>query len=137
MARVQVVGHVQGGIESVWELIGDFGGLEKLALGVESCTVKGSGVGAERTLTFPNNNIVVERLESHDPVAKTFSYSIVRGGMPISNYLGLVRLTPNSASETTVELSCTFDPAGMPEALATDAISGGYRGILKALQSRI
>ena len=62
MSSVKVSERVAASAESVWDLLGDFGGITRYSAGVESCTVQGSGVGAVRTIRLPGGLELQERL---------------------------------------------------------------------------
>ena len=60
--------------------------------GVESCESEGEGVGALRKIKM-GANVVIERLESFDDDARTLSYSIQDGPIPVQNYLATIAVS--------------------------------------------
>jgi len=128
MARVEVKDRIEAGIDAVWELVSDFGGVAKVMKAVESCTVEGEGIGAVRTLGMPGGLSLQERLESLDAGAHSLSYSIIGDApLPLSDYLSTVKLTA-AGDATEIEWSGTFEPKGVSEEQAQGMVQGIYTG---------
>src|SRR5437868_3940012 len=109
MAEVHVDGELGAGIDEVWKLVSDFGGLiEALGLPVE---VDGDGVGAVRTISMGGSD-TVERLEALDNETKTLRYSMVRGPLPVENYLATMQFTALGDTRTKIDWTSSFDAAG-------------------------
>ncbi len=136
MASVKISDRISASADRVWELVGDFGGIERFSKGFKSVTCKGTGVGAVRTITLPNDAQLQERCELLDAKRRTLDYSIVAGPIPVANYLARIQLFEDGDG-TRVEWSSTFDPNGIPEAQAVGMIEGVYKsgiaGLKKAL----
>ena len=116
----------------VWEVIADFGGLEKWATGVDACQVEGEGVGAVRTLRMGALSLQ-ERLESHDARGRSFSYAIVGDTpLPFTEYLSTVRVSEPAPGRALVDWRGRFRPTG-DEAAAANIVRGIYAGSLAAL----
>jgi carbon monoxide dehydrogenase subunit G len=137
MAKIKVEENFAAKAAAVWEKLADFGGIDRWMPGVKSCESTGHGVGAERTFSVGPAKIT-ERLEKIDPVARTLTYSIVRGPMPVKNCFGTISVSETGAESCRVEWSATFDlPEGVTEEQVAPALKGGYRGALKALKTQI
>lgn len=111
----------------VWDIIGDFNGLPRFVAAVTKSDVEGSGVGSVRTLSLAGGGEIRERLEAFDQGGKTLKYSIVDGPLPVKDYLSTVSLSPTEKGGTEVSWSSTFEPFGVGEAEARQAIEGVYR----------
>ena len=91
--------------------------------------------GAERKLTPGNGGTVEEKLLSFDDAHRRFSYAIVGGVLPVSDYTSTFRVTPVGKDSARVTWSGTFkrkDTGAKPAADANDAtaiktISGVYQ----------
>ena len=81
MASVKVSDRIGASADKVWELIADFGGIERYSKGFKSVTCVGSGVGAVRTITLPNDAQIQERCELLDAARRTLDYSIIAGAL--------------------------------------------------------
>ena len=79
MASQNVQEFIEAPAEAVWELLSDFGGLQKYAHPgfVIGCDCDGGGVGALRTVTMADGSQVLERLERLEKDARRLSYSIL------------------------------------------------------------
>src|SRR2546429_2438729 len=113
MAEVREVGEFGAGIDDVWKLVGDFGGLlEALGVPVE---LDGEGIGQTRKISM-GPEPTVERLEERDENAKRLVYSIVTGTLPVANYVSTMQLAAAGDGRTTLTWSSTFDvPSGSTE----------------------
>ena len=82
MAHVAMKITVNAAAEKVWQTISDFNGLDKFVAAVANSSIKGAGIGAERTLTLQDGSLIVEKLESLDDDNRTLQYSILSGNAP-------------------------------------------------------
>jgi mxaD protein len=127
--KVVVEEQVAAPADRVFSVIGDFGGLEKNEM-IKEFSVKGSGVGAVRSITLANGGVIEERLEKHDEAARTFTYAIIneQTALPVKNYVSTVVVTPAGANASTVNWSSTFEPVGLPGEQVQQIIAGVYKG---------
>jgi mxaD protein len=127
--KVVVEEQVAAPADKVFAVIGDFGGLEKNEM-ITDFSVKGSGVGAVRSITLANGGVIEERLEKHDAASRTFTYAIIneQTALPVKNYVSTVVVTPAGANASTVNWSSTFEPVGMPGEQVQQIIGGVYKG---------
>ena len=133
---------------AVWEKARDFNALNTWHPAVASDEiVAGSNnqPGAERKLTLGNGGTVDEKLLSFDDAHRRFSYTIVGGVLPVSDYTSTFRVTPVGKDSARVTWSGTFkrkDTGAKPAADASDAtaiktISGVYQSGLDNLKKII
>ncbi|HEU4431022.1 MAG TPA: SRPBCC family protein [Myxococcota bacterium] len=127
MASVKISDRINAPADRVWDLVGDFGGIGRFSKGFKSVASTGSGVGAIRTITLPNDVELQERCELLDAARRTLDYSIVAGPLPVSGYLARIQLFEDGEG-TRIEWSSTFEPKGIPEAQAVAMIEGVYKG---------
>jgi polyketide cyclase/dehydrase/lipid transport protein len=101
-------------VDTIWQLISDFGtGSQYLTL-VTCCTVQGTGIGALRTLTYLDGSIVIERLETVDKTTYHLSYALLID-TPFTNCLTTMVLRDLSPGKAELTWSVTFQPGGLPE----------------------
>src|SRR4051794_15904451 len=134
MAEVHVEGELGASIDEVWKLVSDFGGIiEALGLPVD---VEGDGVGAVRTISMGGSD-TVERLEALDADAKSLTYSMVRGPLPVENYLATMQFTALGDGRTKLDWTATFDAArgGNADDLVP-IVRSIYEGGIGGLQAR-
>jgi len=109
---------------NAWKIIGDFNGLSKFIPTITASTLNGSGVGAERTLTFDDGSQMVERLESQDE--NRLTYSIVTSQLPLEGYLACMRAEDLGNNRCKVVWSSSFTPKGVSEEEAVGIIREVY-----------
>jgi hypothetical protein len=137
MASVKVTDRIAAGADRVWDLVRDFGGIQRFASGIESVSVQGEGPGAVRTITMPGGLALQERLEGLDEAARTLQYAIVGSHpLPFDQYLATIRLSEDGDG-CQIEWSSTFAPRAGAESQAAGIVEGIYRsgiaGMKKAL----
>ena len=118
-------------IDRVWAILGDFGNMG-WTMGPERIELIGSGVGMIRRLYMPGLSAPIEEvLESIDPAARTFSYTIPRGfPLPITNYLAAVKLEDLGGNRCRVHWSATGEAVGMGGEEAAALLDGVYGQML-------
>jgi mxaD protein len=133
--KVSMQTTLNASADKVWQVVGDFNGLPAFVAAATKSRMEGDGVGALRTLTLPDGAEIVERLETYDDEARTLTYSIVSGPLPVANYLSMVEVTPLADGQCRVKWSSTFEAAGASEEEARSAIEGiyamGFEGLHK------
>jgi hypothetical protein len=138
MASVKVTDRIEASADRVWDLVGDFGGIQRFSAGIESVSVAGEGVGAVRTITLPGGMSLHERLEARDPATRTLQYAIVGDHpMPFTGYLATIRVTEDGAAAQ-IEWSGELTPKPGAEAQAKTIVENVYKsgiaGVKKALR---
>ena len=126
MAEAKVVEQIAAPVARVFEELGNFRGI-KPGGGIERVDYEGEGVGMTRSIHLANGTIV-ERLESYDAEARTWTYAIVNddGPLPFANYAATVTLTDNGDGTTTVDWTGRFEPRGLEESKAVALASSIY-----------
>jgi carbon monoxide dehydrogenase subunit G len=139
MAGIELHEEIEAPAAAAWERLSDFGGLAGWMPGVASCEVEGEGVGAVRRVGFPGGGgSVEERLESCDDAARSLSYSILAGPLPVSDYLATIRVDEAGPGRCRVDWTARFElAAGVPEESVCNALRGAYGGALKALKKNL
>jgi len=126
MTNVSMKTTINAGADKVWRTISDFNGLDKFVAAVANSSVKGTGIGAERTLTLQDGGRIVEKLEKLDNDTRTLHYSIVNSPLPVKNYLSKITVQKLGGSQCEVTWSSTFYAEGVPEKEAEKVIEGIY-----------
>jgi mxaD protein len=139
---------INASADKVWNAVKDFDALNTWHPAVEKDQiVEGTNntVGAVRLLSLKGGGTIKEKLLRFDPAHHSFSYAIVEGVIPVSNYRS--RLVVKSAGEnaSTVIWSGRFkrkntgaNPADNEnDKAAVDTISGVYQGGLDNLKKML
>lgn len=139
MSEVKVSEELEASAEAVWNLLRDFGGIEKWSgAGIQSCTVEGEGVGAVRTIGLAGGASLQERLEAFDDAGRTFQYSIIGASpLPVTDYLSTVAVTETGPKSSRVDWSSTFEPKGISEEQADQLVRGIYTGGIRGLKETL
>lgn len=126
MQNVEINAIIPASAYEVWDLVSDFGGLDKFVEAVEKCTVDGQGTGAVRTLTLQDGGKVEEKLESLDNDKMVLEYSILNSPMPIKNYKGRMEVNKLNDTQSEFTWSSTFEAEDGTEKEMKKAFSGLY-----------
>lgn len=111
--------------DSVWAIVGNFGGIGDWMPGIESCVVD----GPDRVLRLMGLE-VTERLQERDDDARTLSYRIV-GGVPVINHVATISVAAvGSGSRVTWDVE--VEPDDMGPLLQTT-----YQQALEALKGHL
>lgn len=126
MAEGRTEVHIARRPEEVWELISDFGGLDRWMSGIDRCEVDGD----VRTLETMGMTLK-ERLVAQDDEARTQSYTLFEGPMPVEHHLATLSVEPDGDGTR-----FTWSYEVEPEEMA--AVFGGvYEGAAQALKDRL
>ena len=130
MASTNVQESVDASAAAVWQLLADFGGVQKIAdpRFISNCECDGNEVGCVRTITLADGSSVRERLESVEQQSRRLSYSIVgEAPLPVKDYLATVKVTETGSDSCQVDWQSTFEATG-PVEKAEKMIRGVYTG---------
>ncbi len=116
--------------DALWQKVGDFCGIGTWHPVVEKCAL--SADGKERTLSLKGGGTIVERLRSRDDATHSYTYSIVSGPLPVTNYLSTIAVAPDPKGSKVIWMG-TYDAKGAPDADAKKAIDGVYESGEKGL----
>jgi uncharacterized protein YndB with AHSA1/START domain len=119
----------------VWQLVGGFDSLPDWLPYITASTL--SEGGRVRTLTNEEGAVVVERLETFDNEARTYSYSILQAPFPVTGYRSTLTVHEVSGEQSRVEWSGTFTPAGASEEEVINLFHGIYTEGLAALKKTL
>ncbi|MFL1550853.1 SRPBCC family protein [Pseudomonas sp. D47] len=134
MATASSVIEVPVSADQVWQLVGGFNALpDWLPLIVKSEARDG---GRVRHLETADGGVVVERLQSFDNVARTYTYTIEQSPFPVSAYLATLQVEALTEASAKVTWSGVFTPAvGTTDVAVEELFTGVYNGGLEALRA--
>ncbi|PKB91577.1 hypothetical protein A8A01_00255 [Ewingella americana] len=134
MSHVSVSIEIPASPDQVWQLMGGFDSLpDWLPFIPKSEITEG---GRVRSLTTEDGGTVVERLQSFDNQAKSYSYSILQAPFPVVDYLATLSVHPTEDDNVSrVEWSGRFTPVNVSDAKAEALFSGIFEGGLQALKN--
>ena len=131
--------------DKVWLKINNFGDLGAWHPAVKTTEIQSgenNKVGAIRLLTLQDGGTIKEKLLAYNDKKKSFSYSILEGVLPVSNYKSSITVKAGKNNTSTVEWKGKFKrkdlgdtpAAGQDDATATKTMSTVYRAGLDNLK---
>lgn len=132
MATASATIDIPASADQVWQLIGGFNTLpDWLPLINESTLTDG---GRVRSLKTADGGVVIERLQTFDNAAMTYSYSIEQAPFPATDYLATLKVEAQGQGAR-VTWSGRFTPNGVSEEEVVALFNGMYQGGLEALRA--
>jgi hypothetical protein len=116
--------------DAVWKKIGDFCGIKSWIPAVSGCVI--SSDGKQRTVSLKGGGEVVERLDNWDDTKRSYTYSILSGPLPVSDYRSTLSVLPDG-SGSAVNWHSTYQAKGVSDAEAQKLIDGIYQDGAKSL----
>jgi hypothetical protein len=132
MATASAFTDIPASADEVWQLIGGFDSLPDW-LPLITCSELSEG-GRVRRLQTADGAVVIERLQTFDNGAKTYSYSIEQAPFPATDYLAMIKVEVQGQGAR-VTWSGRFEPVGVSEEEVVTLFSGVYQGGLQALRA--
>jgi len=118
--------------DRVWELIGQFGGSWHPL--IANIKLIGTGIGQLRVIETIDGKQIIERLDAIDNSARSYRYTNI-GGIPASNYTGLLEVKPKGAGSS-VEWRSQFLANGQGTIIVKTIVSTLFKTGLESLKSR-
>ena len=125
MAKVSSSTDLPVPAKTVWAVIGNFNALPDWHPAVEKSELKKENGSTVRKLSLVGGGSIEEKLEQVDDKERRYTYSILSGPLPVSNYTATLKVR-DSDKGCSVEWSSEFEAKGAPEGDAVAAISGIY-----------
>jgi len=103
--QVESAVQINAAADKVWEILNDFGAVEKFSIGVEKSPIigeKNSGLGSKRHCVFYDKNSVVEEIIEYEE-KKSFKVVLTEFSMPMKAMYAGFRV--EKLTETTCEVS--------------------------------
>jgi hypothetical protein len=138
---VVVVEHVfEHDIDTTWGRLGRFGGIAEWQSLVAGCHVEERYNGIYRVVSLHDGTAFTERLESYSHADRCFSYSILSGPLPVTDYVTHLRFSPlgRNRSRLVWRTWYTVPSGGDPVAIAQSLeamFRNGIVGMSRLLES--
>ncbi len=127
MAKVSSSTELPVPAKTVWDVIGNFNALPDWHPAVAKSEIKKEDGSTLRKLSLMGGGTIEEKLEQINDKERLYTYSILSGPVPVSNYTATLRVREGKDGKgCVVEWSSEFDAKGAPEGDAVAAISGIY-----------
>jgi len=125
MAKVSSSTDLPVSAKTVWAVIGNFNALPDWHPAVEKSELKKEDGSTVRKLSLVGGGSIEEKLEKIDDKERRYTYTILSGPLPVSNYTATLKVREGDKG-CSVEWSSEFEARGAPEGDAVAAISGIY-----------
>lgn len=116
-----------------WAIAGAFGGLDRWVPGVEGLHCTDVGIGSDRRFSIGGQEMV-ERQTARDEAARSYSYVIERGALPVTGYCATITVTSLSAGQSQVRWASRFEPEGIAPDKCERLFRRSYRAGLESLR---
>lgn len=129
--------------DRVWECIRDFGNIAEWHPGITDGTLEEDGagdrIGSVRRLTGPSGEVFRERLIALDDVARSCTYDMLEGPLPVRAYRATMRVSPvTDTGYAFAEWEARYDADAEDEARLAKTITRGiFVTGLAALRERL
>lgn len=133
MSDVHIQITIKRPVEQVWALLGGFDWLPRWLDVIASSTL--SDAGRLRHLTTVDGVIIVERLLTFDEAGKTYSYALLQGPAPVTDYIGTMSARDDGKGGTLASWASSFVVQGADEAGIVTHFDGFYRAGLERLKA--
>jgi hypothetical protein len=122
--------------ESAWSAIGGFCGIASWHPAVAGCEESTKDGATYRTLTLADGAKLVEKLVERNDAARSYTYTIEEGPLPVAGYHSTIKVVP-SDNGSTLDWSGTFEAKGVSDSEAVEIITGIYQAGLDALAEKL
>ena len=127
MASVYVSSVINAPCQKVWDRVRDFNGLPVWHPRIRDSRIEDSlpsdKIGCIRNFHLQSGDNIREQLLGLSDVDRFYTYSILESGMPLTDYIATLRLTPVTDGERTfMEWSADFLCAPNEESKLTESI---------------
>jgi hypothetical protein len=122
--------------ESAWSTIGSFCGIASWHPAVAACEEWTKDGATYRTLTLADGAKLVEKLIKRDEAARSYTYTIEEGPLPVAGYQSTIRVVP-SETGSVLDWAGTFEAKGVSDSEAVEIIMGIYKAGLYALAEKL
>jgi mxaD protein len=121
----------------VWDKVSNFGDLGAWHPAVKSTEIvegKNNEKGAIRVVTLQDGGTIKEKLVAYNAAKHKYTYTILEGVLPVSNYQSTITVTSLAVDKAKVTWHGKFKSASASDEDAQKAISDVYKGGLENLK---
>ncbi|GLQ30415.1 SRPBCC family protein [Litoribrevibacter albus] len=108
-AEVEVNRVFDASIKKVWKKFGKFCAIQRWQSLVDTCDVYENKRGIHRAIVMDDGGVFVERLLEYSDLNHSFTYNILSGPVPVTNYLSTLKFEDIGNRQTLFTWTATFD----------------------------
>jgi hypothetical protein len=131
MQSLTVISHINATPDSVWNIIGDPGGISAWHPAIASSSLDGDA----RLCVLGNGAEIHEKVIAMDAGARSYTYTITESPLPLTGYKSTIQVSEEGTGAV-VEWTADFEPAGAPAEEVVGLIKGVYAAGLAALRDK-
>ncbi len=137
MAKVTETIHIDATPDQVWEMIGEFNGLNTWHPAVAKSEQYEEGGVVYRKLTLGDGAVVIESMDDHSHDRRSSTYTMTEmGPMPLAKYQATITVKEGDSGTSIIEWSGTYEPKGAPDDEVAQTVSGIYTSGFGAIADR-
>ncbi len=137
MTKVTESIHIAASADQVWDMIGDFHGLESWHPFIAKSEKVEEGGVVYRKLTLRDGGVVVESMDNHSDERRSSTYTMTDvGPLPLAKYQATITVKDGDSNTSIIEWTGTFEPKGAPTEAVAEAVSGIYTSGFGAIAER-
>lgn len=130
LADAGVVAVYDTTADKLWEMVDFHKPSENIMPPIASSKRDGEGVGAVKINTLAGGGGEVKlQLVHYDKKSMSFNYVIRSSPLPVSDYVGVVRVSDDGNGKAQLSWQGHYAPAGVPQAKANEILGGFYEAI--------
>src|SRR3546814_16076085 len=127
MTKVSSTAELPVSAKTVWAVIGNFNALPDWHPAVEKSEMKKRDGGTLRKLSLVGGGTIEEKLEKIDAKERRYTYSIVSGSLPVTNYTSTLKVRDDGSDKgCTVEWSSKSEAKVAPQNDTEAALTGTH-----------
>ena len=137
MSEYRTEGDFEISTDALWALVRDFGEVGWLPDDPDFES-EGEGVGMIRTIRTPPLPTVREQLDAIDEEGRAIHYRLIEGNpMPVRDYEATMKVVDLGEGRSRLKWSSTWEPDGVTEEQAREAITAMYTGVLGVMKANL
>ena len=135
MAKAKSSAILNHSADDVWHVVGGFNNLPSWHPAFRESDLQSST--NSRMMVLADGSPLVERLETFDNAGRMMRYSITQTELPITSYLGTLRVTPDGAGKCKIEWFAEFDAEPGKEDEMREVLENVYTAGFEAVDQRL
>jgi hypothetical protein len=125
--------HVAASAADAWALIGGFCAVSDWHPVVGTCTTDGATPPTRTLVTVDGSATFVEQETARDDAGFSYSYAIMSGPLPVSDYVGTLSVADDADGGSTITWSSVYVAVDGQDDAAAGALTGIYESGLAAV----
>ncbi|NRB37225.1 MAG: SRPBCC family protein [Pseudomonadales bacterium] len=119
----------------VWKKFGKFCAIQKWQSLVDTCDVYENKRGIHRTIVMKDGGVFVERLQEYSDSRRQFSYNILSGPVPISDYVATLHYQNIGHRQTELTWTANFSVAEDTETAVIEDLTALFENGFDGMES--